>query len=66
MSKWVKYNGVAFNAEWAASKPFKEFAEHEAHHGFTRDQLREVWKLCGGKGTTKEATPQQQEEGQAG
>lgn len=57
--KWINYNGVSFNADWAASKTFKAFAEHEAHHGFTESQLREVWKLCGGKDKKAPAAEQQ-------
>jgi hypothetical protein len=48
MSKisFVPYEGVSFNAEWAATKTEKEFIEHERHHGLSDAQLKEAYKLC--------------------
>lgn len=43
---WVKYNGIAFNAAWVASKSLREFMDHEKHHGLSREQFKEVHKLC--------------------
>ena len=42
----VTYEGVTFNADWAAAKAEKEFVEHEKHHGLTDAQLKEAHKLC--------------------
>jgi hypothetical protein len=44
--KKVSYEGISFNATWAATKTEKEFIEHEAHHGLSKDQLKEAHKLC--------------------
>ena len=49
MSQFIKYNGVAFNADWVKSKTLKEFSEHEKHHGFTPEQYKEVHDMCTGK-----------------
>lgn len=49
MTNWITYEGVAFNADWVKSKTFSQFAKHEGHHGFSQEQLREVYGLCGGK-----------------
>jgi hypothetical protein len=48
MSKFipVQFEGVTFNAAWAATKTEKEFVEHESHHGLTSAQLKEAHKLC--------------------
>lgn len=40
------YNHVAFNSEWVASKKFSEFVEHEKHHGFTPEQMKDIYSLC--------------------
>lgn len=42
----VPYQGIVFNAEWAALKTQVEFIEHEKHHGLTDTQLKEAHKLC--------------------
>lgn len=42
----VPYQGVTFNAEWAASLTQAEFVKHESHHGLTEEQLKEAHKLC--------------------
>jgi len=42
----VNYAGVNFNADWAASKPMKDFIEHEKHHGLSKEQLTEAHNLC--------------------
>ena len=44
--KTVTYEGVNFNATWAAGKTEKEFVEHEKHNGLSAGQLKEVHKLC--------------------
>jgi hypothetical protein len=46
MPKQVTYEGISFNAEWAASKSEKDFVKHESHHALTPDQLKEVHGLC--------------------
>jgi hypothetical protein len=33
-----------FNAEWAAGLSAAKFAEHEAHHGLTTEQYKEIHK----------------------
>ncbi len=43
---WVKFNSVAFNADWVKTKTLKEFSEHEKHHGFTPEQYKEAYELC--------------------
>jgi hypothetical protein len=59
MSKFIKYNGVAFNADWVRTKSLKEFSEHEKHHGFAPEQYKEVHDICTGKvkPAAKEETP---------
>jgi hypothetical protein len=42
----LTYQGISFNADWAATKTEKEFCDHEAHHGLSKTQLAEVHKLC--------------------
>jgi hypothetical protein len=42
----INYNGIYFNAEWAASKTQAEFIEHEKHQDLTHDQLAEVHALA--------------------
>lgn len=54
MPTWVKYEGVAFNKEWVASKTFKQFCDHEKHHGLSEDQMREVYNICKAKPVKKE------------
>lgn len=46
MPKVVTYNGISFNADWAATKTEKEFVKHESHHDLTADQLKEAYSLC--------------------
>jgi hypothetical protein len=46
MPKTVTYNGISFNAEWAASKSEKDFVKHESHHDLTPKQLTEAYNLC--------------------
>jgi len=42
----VTYEGVTFNADWAATKTPEEFVAHEGHHGLDNKQLKEAHKLC--------------------
>lgn len=42
----VTYEGVGFNADWAATKTEKEFVEHEKHQELSPAQLKEAYKLC--------------------
>lgn len=42
----VNHEGVAFNAQWAASKTEAAFIEHESHHGLSRAQLSQAYKRC--------------------
>ena len=44
--KKITYEGITFNADWAAGKSEKEFIEHEKHHGLSTDQLKDAYKLC--------------------
>lgn len=37
---------ISFNAEVNAKKTFKDFCEHEKHHGLTPEQLKEVHDAC--------------------
>lgn len=54
----ILYQGTyGFNKEWAASKSFKEFAEHEAHHNLSKEQLKEVHELCKVPEKKEEVTP---------
>jgi len=39
-------NTVAFNAELAAKKTFKEFKEHEKHLNIPEEKLKEYWAVC--------------------
>lgn len=42
----VTFEGISFNADWAAGITEKEFVKHESHHGLTADQLKQVHSLC--------------------
>lgn len=42
----ITFEGVVFNADWAAGKTEAEFVEHEKHHGLTEAQLKEAHALC--------------------
>lgn len=53
MAEFITYEGIAFNKEWVASKTLKAFSEHEAHHGLSAEQLKEVHEMCGGKSSKK-------------
>ena len=44
--KKVVYEGIYFNATWAASKSVEEFIAHEKHQALTEGQLREAHALC--------------------
>jgi hypothetical protein len=44
--KKVTFEGVTFNADWAAGLSEKEFIKHESHHGLTADQLKQAHSLC--------------------
>lgn len=44
--KKVTFEGITFNAEWAATKTVQEFVAHEKHHGLTDAQLKEAHSLC--------------------
>lgn len=46
---FINYDGILFNKEWVASKTFKEFSEHEKHHGLSVEKMKEVYALCTGK-----------------
>jgi hypothetical protein len=37
---------IGFTVEWVAAKSLAEFSRHEAHHGLSREQLKEVHTLC--------------------
>lgn len=43
--KVVRYKGVGFIVESNCNKTFSEFAEHEKHYGFTRQELKEVFAV---------------------
>lgn len=52
----MPYKGLYFfNAEWAAGLTEAQFCEHEAHHGLTKAELKEAYKLC--KAAAKPAVP---------
>lgn len=54
---------IAFHKQANGSKSFEEFSAHEAHHGLSKEQLKEVYGLCGGKvKATKAQTPAAPEE----
>lgn len=42
----VRYGHVTFNAAWVASKSFKEFCDHEKHHGFPQEKMKEIYDAC--------------------
>lgn len=52
----MHYEGINFNEEWVKAHSFKEFAEHEKHHGLSAEKMREIYDLCKGK---KEAPARQ-------
>lgn len=62
---WVKYNGIAFNKEWVASKSLKDFSEHEKHHGLKPEQYKEVHDICTGKAKPEEPKAEPKEDAKA-
>lgn len=46
MATWVTYNTIAFNAEINAEKSLQAFSEHEAHHGLSAEEIKEIHTLC--------------------
>ena len=48
----MKYEGINFYPAAAEGKTFKEFCEHEKHHGLSEKQMREVYALLKGKDKT--------------
>jgi hypothetical protein len=44
--KKVTFEGVTFNADWAAGITEKQFVKHEAHTGLSAEQLKEAHSLC--------------------
>jgi hypothetical protein len=44
--KKVTFEGITFNASWAAGLKEAEFVKHESHHGLTAEQLKEAHSLC--------------------
>lgn len=54
----VTFEGVTFNADWAAGLSEKEFVKHEGHHGLSTEQLKAAHNLCktAVKAPAKEAT----------
>lgn len=47
---------ITINADWAAGLSENDFVKHEAHHGLSKDQLKEAHKLC--KQAVKPSTEQ--------
>jgi len=43
--KVVSYKGVGFIVATNCNKTFSDFAEHEKHYGFTRQELKEVFTV---------------------
>jgi len=41
----VKFENVVFDVAANASKTEAEFVKHEAHHGLTAEQLKDVYKM---------------------
>lgn len=37
---------IIFNDKWVASQSFEAFAEHEKHHGLSKEQLKEIYDIC--------------------
>jgi hypothetical protein len=45
----INYEGVSFNKTWVAGQTLAAFQEHEAHHGLSEAQLKEVHQIARGK-----------------
>jgi hypothetical protein len=54
---FLKFEGVAFNKEWAASKTLEQFIAHEKHHGLSDEKMKEIHDLCKLKEAPKTAKP---------
>jgi hypothetical protein len=44
----IKYEGIGFNGDWVKEQTLADFQAHEAHHGLSEAQLKEVWQLARG------------------
>jgi hypothetical protein len=42
VAKWIRFEKVTFNADWAASKTFEYFRDHEKHHGIPDEKMKEI------------------------
>lgn len=40
------YNNIGFVSANIVAMSFKDFAEHEKHHGLSKEQLKEAYELC--------------------
>lgn len=45
----VKIDGVTFFTAANAHKTFKQFCDHEKHHGLSEDSLKLAWETMTGK-----------------
>lgn len=41
----MNYNSVNFNKEFYKGKKFEVFEKNEAHHGFSKEQMKECFDL---------------------
>lgn len=48
---WIIYNGVSFNADELKKLKKTEFVKHEAHHGFSAEDMNAVWVAIRGTET---------------
>jgi hypothetical protein len=52
----IKYEGISFTKSWVASQTLAAFKAHEAHHGLSDAQLKEVWDLSRDKIEAEDVT----------
>ena len=59
MAQFIKFEKVAFNADWMKTKTFEEFYQHEKHHGISKDKMREFYEAVTGnkEEKTQDALP---------
>lgn len=57
---FIFFEGINFNVEWVKGKTFKQFCEHEKHHGLSKEKMKEFYDCCKKKDEKK--TEQMDEE----
>lgn len=50
----VTFNGVSFNKAAFKGMKKEDFFKHEAHHGFTKEDMETAWALINEKASTED------------